>query len=318
MKKTLLICALTLCLLLSACGSPKSAKTLTIAIQYGVAYAPLEWMKQEGLLERALPDVSIQWKQLGGPMPIREGMLAGEIDIGCMGVGPVLIGIDQGMPWRYCAALSANEVAFVVSDSNIHSLADLTFSQRIAVLSPGCTQHILLCMAAEQQLGNPLALENQLVSLSHPDAMTALLSGGEVVMHISCPPYTDMELESGMHTILTGEEVMGKPFTFISCVAMERFHDQQPALYDAFLACLNQAFEAINADLPAAAARLASVYGLSEDELLLQMSRGGTIYGGALSGVDELAAAMAEMGLIQEVPTRERYAFPDVRVEGRP
>ena len=104
------------------------------------------------------------------------------------------------------------------------------------------------------------------------------------------------------------------PDTFIVC---KKFNINI-LIYFIIVICLNQAFEAINADLPAAAARLASVYGLSEDELLLQMSRGGTIYGGALSGVDELAAAMAEMGLIQEVPTRERYAFPDVRVEGRP
>ncbi|MEF9879292.1 MAG: ABC transporter substrate-binding protein [Clostridia bacterium] len=315
MKRFLLL-LLTLLwpLCLTAC-TPAPKNKVTIAIQYGVAYAPVELMRMNGTLERALPDYTIEWKQLGGPVPIREGMLAGEIDLGCMGIGPVLIGIDQGMPWRYCAALSSNEVAFVVNKPSIKTLADIEPKDRIAILSPGCTQHILLCMAAKEQLGNALALDGQLVSLSHPDALSAMLAGGEVVMHVSCPPYTDLELQNGMTTLFTGEDLMGGPFTFISCVAMEKFHDQSPEAYQAFLTCLHQAVDELNADLPKAAQQLASVYGLSDAELYAQMSRHGTIYGGALRGIDKLAQAMAELGFLKAAPTRERYAFAGVPVE---
>ena len=90
------LCLALAALLISGCSAP-AKKTLTIAEQFGIAYAPLQVMKQEGTLEKALPGVTIQWVQMGGPTAIREGMLAGQIDVGFMGIGPMLIGVDTGM-----------------------------------------------------------------------------------------------------------------------------------------------------------------------------------------------------------------------------
>ncbi len=309
----LLLCVLLLLPLLSACGTKEKTK-LTIAEQFGIAYAPIQVMKDEGLLKKALPDVEVEWVQLGGPTAIREGMLAGDIDIGFMGIGPMLLGVDTGMEWKCFSALSANEVSFVTNREDIQSLADITPEDRIAILSPGCTQHILLCMAAEQQFGDPEYFDKQLVSLSHPDALSAMLAGGEIVLHITTPPYADLELENGMHKILTGQEVMGGSFTFICGVANTGLYEKQRNVYDAFLQCLGESIEEINADLPAAAAKLAPVYGIEESMLLSAMSYGGTIYSTKLSGVDKLAEAMVEMGLLTKAPTAEEYAFPDVEV----
>ena len=277
-----------LLIFVGGCGREKE-KTLRIAEQFGVAYAPLQVMKDEGLLEKALPGYTIEWVQMGGPTAIREGMLAGDIDIGFMGIGPMLIGVDTGMDWKCFTALSANEVSFITNRDDIQSLSDIRPSDRIAILSPGCTQHILLCMAAERQLGDLNAFDNQLVSLSHPDGVSAMLAGGEIVLHVTTPPYADLELESGMHKILTGQEVMGGPFTFICGVADEDLYNGDREAYDAFRACLAEAIDSINADLPAAAAALAPVYGVDEEMLLSEMSYNGTIYSTALSGVDAFA-----------------------------
>ena len=76
-------------------------------------------MKEDRLLEAALPDVDIRWVQLGGPTAIREGMLSGDIDVGFMGIGPMLIGVDTGMPWKCFTALSGNEVAFITNKARI-------------------------------------------------------------------------------------------------------------------------------------------------------------------------------------------------------
>ncbi len=312
-RMALLFCVLLLLPLLSACGTKEKTK-LTIAEQFGIAYAPIQVMKDEGLLEKALPDVEVEWVQLGGPTAIREGMLAGDIDIGFMGIGPMLLGVDTGMEWKCFSALSANEVSFVTNREDIQSLADITPEDRIAILSPGCTQHILLCMAAEQQFGDPEYFDKQLVSLSHPDAMSAMLAGGEIVLHITTPPYADLELENGMHKILTGQEVMGSSFTFICGVANTGLYEEHRTVYDAFLTCLDESIGEINADLPAAAAKLAPVYGVEESMLLSAMCYGGTIYGTKLNGVDKLAAAMVEMGLLTKAPSAEEYAFPGVEV----
>ncbi len=315
MKKKLLLC---LCLLLAAallagCGSAPKA-TLTIAEQFGIAYAPLQIMKEDRLLEAALPDVDIKWVQLGGPTAIREGMLSGEIDVGFMGIGPMLMGVDTGMPWKCFTALSANEVAFITNKAHIRTLADLTPADRIAVLAPGSTQHILLCMAAEQAQLGATAFDTRLVSLSHPDAMSAMLANGEIALHITTPPYTDLEVQSGMRRILTGLDVMGGPFTFICGVATTRLHDSRPAVYQALRQCLTQTIEQMNADLPAAAHRLAPVYAVDEKMLLAEMQYQGSIYGTALQGVDAFAQAMARLGLLSSAPGSQAYAFEGVEV----
>ena len=67
---------------LSAGCKKQEQESIGIAEQFGIAYAPLQIMKEKGFLERRLPGVQINWKQFGGPTGIREGMLNGEIDFG--------------------------------------------------------------------------------------------------------------------------------------------------------------------------------------------------------------------------------------------
>ncbi len=314
MKKgfILLLSALSLLLPLSGCSGKADTGVLNIAEQFGIAYAPLQIMKEQHLLEERLPGVQINWKQFGGPTAIREGMLAGEVDFGFMGPAPVLMGIDNGMEWKYATGISFNEMAIVVNRPEIQSLQDFTPEDRIAVLSPACTQHVLLCMAAEQEFGDPGYFDNQLVSLSHPDAMNALMSGTEVSAHVATPPYIGMELDEGLHAILTGEEIMGGPFTFITGVAMERFYDERPEQYKAFIAALDEAIAFINDNMDEAVRLLAPVYGIPEDELKAQMTYNGTIYSNRLEGIEKLSDAMQRMGFTKESPRFEDIVFPNV------
>ena len=306
-----LLLASLLALALCGCGQ-QEPPSIGIAEQYGIAYAPLTIMKEKGFLEQELPDVAIRWQQFGGPTAIRESMLNGDVDFGFMGVAPVLIGIDNGMEWKYAAGISSNEVAIVTSRPEIKTLADFTGEDRIAILSPGCTQHILLCMLAEQQLGDPMALDGQLVSMSHPDALQALLSGTEITAHVATPPYLQQELEAGMSVMATGEEIMGRPFTFISCVAMTQFYEEHRELYDGFIRALERSIEYLNQNMEECVRILAPVYGISEEALLEQMTYNGTIYSSRLEGVPELSAAMQQMGLTRGNPALETIVFDNV------
>lgn len=303
-----LAAVLVLLLLFSFCGCGEKEKTtLNIAQQFGIAYAPLNIMEQLGMLEEKLPDVEINWKQFGGPTAIREAMLAGEVDFGFMGIAPVMIGYDNGMEWRYATGISANQVALVTDKEGVNSLTDFTSQDRIAILSPGCTQHILLCMLCKQQLGDYMAMDNQLVSMSHPDAMNALMSNTEVSAHFATPPYLQEELKTGMHIIADGEDIAGAQFTFISGVAMEKFYEEEPELYAAFIETLNEAIAYINENTEEAIRILAPLYGLSEAELKEQMSYGGTIYSSDLCGVEPIKEAMHDMGFL-----KENYDYKDL------
>lgn len=286
--------------------------TFRIAEQYGIAYAPLNLMQEMGWLEEKLPGITIEWKKFGGPTAIREAMLSGEVDFGFMGVSPVLIGISNGMDWKYATGISMNQVALVTDKPELKSLADFTKQDKIVVLSPGCTQHILLCMLAREQLGDPMAMDAQIVSMSHPDGMNALMSETEVSAHFVTPPYLQEELKQGMHIIADGEELVGGQFTFISGVAMTKFHEDYPELYDTFIETLNESIDYINNNMDEVIKILSPVYGITEEELREQMSYGGTIYSGDLQGVETIKTAMYEMGFISENYSYEDIIFDNV------
>lgn len=305
-KKGALLLMVVLCFCICGCGK-KVKTTFSIAEQFGIAYAPLNLMQEMGWLEEKLPGITIEWKKFGGPTAIREAMLSGEVDFGFMGVSPVLIGITNGMDWKYATGISMNQVALVTDKPELKSLADFTKQDKIVVLSPGCTQHILLCMLAREQLGDPMAMDAQIVSMSHPDGMNALMSETEVSAHFVTPPYLQEELKQGMHIIADGEELVGGQFTFISGVAMTKFHDEYPELYDTFIETLNESIDYINNNMEEAIGILAPIYGITEEELREQMSYGGTIYSGELQGVEKIKTAMYEMGFISE-----NYDYKDI------
>jgi NitT/TauT family transport system substrate-binding protein len=309
----LLVLFLTTLLVFSGCGSGGSGQEdpveIRIAEQFGIAYAPLQIMREQGLLEKELPGVQVSWKQYGGPTPIREAMLAGEVDFGFMGPAPVLVGIDNGMEWKYATGISFNQVALVTDQKDIRSLKDFKDHHRIAILSPGATQHILLSIASDQVFGNPNQFDNQIVSLSHPDAMDALMADTEIVAHFSTPPYLDRELEAGMHIITTGEEIMGQPFTFITGVSPVSFYEEHPAEYEAILRALNQAIDYINNNLDEAVELLAPIYGIDEEALREQMTYRGTIYSNELTGLDKLAKEMYRIGFLKNPIRFEDVVF---------
>ncbi len=313
-KKTagvLLTLVFTACLMFAGCGK-KEKTSLYIAEQFGIAYAPLNLMRELGTLEEKLPDIDIEWKQFGGPTAIREAMLSGDVDFGFMGIGPVLVGIDNGMEWKYATGISANQVALVTDKENVHSLKDFTEQDRIAILNPGCTQHILLCMLAKEQLGDAMAMDDRLVSMSHPDSMNALIADTEISAHFATPPYIQEELSHGMHIIADGEDIAGGQFTFISGVAMTEFYETYPELYNTFIETLNESIDYINNNTEEAVKLLAPLYGLTEEALLEQMSYGGTIYTNRLQGVEPIKKAMHELGFLKENYAHEEITHPNV------
>lgn len=317
MKKQLLIflSILTLAVFsLSGCSAKeeKEAEVFTIAEQFGIAYAPLNIMKEKGILEAKLPNVTIEWNQFGGPTAIREGMLNGEIDFGFMGICPVLIGIDNGMEWKYATGISSNQVAIVTDREDLQSLSDFTPEDKIAILSPGCTQHVLLCMLAQKELSDARCLDSQTVSMTHPDAANALISDTEIAAHVATPPYVQEELAHGMHIIADGEDIVGEPFTFISGVTMIDFYENHRDWYDAFMEALEESIDYINNNKAEAAALLAPAYGITEEELLEQMNYNGTIYSTELTGIEKISQAMAEMGFIKEAPAFKDIIFDNV------
>jgi NitT/TauT family transport system substrate-binding protein len=296
-------------LLLTAAGTGVFSKTtqrsgkIAIAEQYGLAYAPLQVMKELRLLEKEYPGIRVQWRQLGNTAAIREAMVAGEIDAGFMAIPPFLIGFDKGMDWKIASGLSESPVILLTNQARIKSIRDFGVKDRVALPQPGSIQHILLAMACDKEWGDPKRLDNLLVTLAHPDGMNALLAGKEITAHFTTPPYLNRELEQpGIRRILDGREAMGTGFTFVVGVTTKSLYEKRNKEYRAFCAALNQAIGYVRRNPEKTAKLLTGQYKIPVVELEKLLTAPGNEYTTKIRGVERFAGFMVKAGYLSKMP----------------
>lgn len=298
---------ITVLLSMVACSdqgpSNKTKYQITIAQQYGLPYAPLQVVKELGLIEKNLVGVKVNWKQLGNTAAIREAMLAGELDAGFVAIPPFLIGWDKDMDWRIACGLSTSPVGLVTYRDDIQSIKDFTTKDRIALPQPGSIQHILLSMACEKLFNDSQKLDNLLVTMAHPDGMNALLARREVTAHFTTPPYLFRELESeGMKQILDGQDAMGEEFTFIVGVTTVQLYKDKPEVYKAFTESIGEAIEYMNDKPEQTAAMLATAFDMEQSEVTKYLNHPKMKYSLEVRGVMTFAEFMQRNGYISKSP----------------
>ena len=303
-KYILIIIIISLSLfIISGCeGTDQSnQKSITIAEQYGLAYAPVQLVKELELLKKEDSDLKVEWKQLSNTTSIRESMLAGEVDIAFMAIPPFLIAKDKGMEWKIISGLSESPLALMSNRDYINSLSDFKAEDKIALPQPGSIQHILLSMAAQRKFKETDKFDDQLLTMNHPDAMNALLAGREVSAHFASPPYLFLESkEAGIKKILSGSEAFGGDFTFIIGVSTEEFYQQQSENYILFLKALREAIEFIEQNPAEASELLADNYDLSQTEMEEYLTWPGMEFTTEIKGLEEFLAFMTTEGYLEK------------------
>lgn len=281
--------------------SSKDKLTIRIVEQYGLAYAPLQIMKDKKILEKNSPGTKIEWKQVSNTAAIREAMVANQVDVGFMAIPPFLIGWDRGMEWRIATGLSSMPLGLVTYKNNIQSIKDFTMDDRIVLPQPGSVQHILLSMACEKEFGDPHKLDDLMVTMSHPDGMNALLIKKDITSHFTSPPYLFKELEDkDVHEILTGKEAMGKDFTFIIGATTKEFHENNLEGYNAFIKSVDEAIRFIKENPDESSEILAKEYDLPKDEVLRYITNKEIDYSNEIKGVSEFAQFMAKNNFLSK------------------
>ncbi len=195
---------------------------LTIAYQPGVGYAPLIIIKQQRTIEKQFPGTKIDWKVLASGAAITNGVIAGDIDLGATGVGPLLVGWARGVGWKFLTTLEDGDLWLMAKDPKIKTLADLK-GKRIALPAPTSIQAVILQKAAKEKLGDAHALDSTFVSLDHPDGVAALLNG-QIQAHMTSPPFQFIEKEKGAHVVAHSSTFFGK-HTFLGVVMTQKFYD---------------------------------------------------------------------------------------------
>ncbi|HEV8438244.1 MAG TPA: ABC transporter substrate-binding protein [Methylomirabilota bacterium] len=290
-------------------ANAQESKQLRIVKQPGLAYLQLIVMREQKLLDKRLPGVEIEWRQLTSGPVIRDAMIAGQMDIGSGGLGPFIQAIDKGLDWKTLGALNEMPLYLNCARGDIKSLKDLKPGDRIAMPAIGSIQHVVLQMQAEKELGNPKALNQQVVAMSHPDGTAAILSKREITCHLSSAPFQYEQLrDAGIHKVFDSYQAVGGPHTFNLTWASEKWIKSNPRLAQAFMDAMKEATSFI-ASKPAEAAQLyvASEKSKSTPEQILEiMKQEGIKYTMTPSGLVKFATFMQKIGMIKTVPASWR------------
>lgn len=233
--------------------------SIKIAEQYGISFLPLHVIRDQKLIEKygqkAGIEIAVEWAKFGGGATVNDALLSGSVDIAAAGIGPVLTIWDRtkgSADVKGIAALGSLPFHLVTNNEKVKTLKDFTKQDKIAVPSVGVSvQSRTLQIAAEKEfgVGNHKALDDITVSLAHPDAVTALLSGStEITGHFASAPFQYQELANPkVHKVLSSYDVLGGRATSNVVYGTAKFRADNPKTYQAFVSALRGAVDWINA-----------------------------------------------------------------------
>lgn len=252
---TTTIAAAALALSTFAGSAHAEASSIRISHGYGILYLPIMVMRDQQLIEKqakkmGLGDVKAVWLTLDGGNVINDAMLAGNLDVAGTGA-PGFVTLwskAQGIPRSEViglGALSTSSLWLNTNNPNVKSLKDFTAKDKIAI--PGIKTSlsaVVLQMAAAKAFGaeNYAKLDPLTVSLSHPDAVGALLSGKtEITAHFTSPPFSYQEAKDPKITrVLNSSDLLGN-ITLDVVFAPKHFTESNPKLTAAFMAAQEEA-----------------------------------------------------------------------------
>jgi NitT/TauT family transport system substrate-binding protein len=239
---------------------------IRIAEQFGVVYLLLYVARDQHFIEaegrKQGLDIHVDWTRLSGGAEINNALLAGAIDIGGAGVGPLLTIWDRThgrQNVKGVASLGDLPYYLVTTDPAVKSIDQFSARDRIAV--PATTvsvQSRILEMAAAKAWGDAHydQLDKLTVTLAHPDATAAIIAGKtEIDSHFGNPPFQEQELASNpqAHIVLNSYDVLGGPASATVLYTTQKFHDENPKTYQAFVAAIADAAKFASANPEAAA-----------------------------------------------------------------
>jgi NitT/TauT family transport system substrate-binding protein len=283
-------------------GAIKAPDSLVIAYQPGIGYAPLLIMKQEKWIETDFPGTRVEYKLLSNGDAIRDGIIAGQIQVGSGGVGPFLVGWAKGVGYQLIASMDKMDLWLNVKDSNIKSVKDLKPGMKVASPAIDSIQAVAFRKEVENQFGDAHHLDSALVAMSHPDGLQNLIAGS-IAAHYTSPPFQFQEVDRGAHTIARSYDAFG-PSTFNSVFTSQKFYEQYRQFVEKFYGYLQKAEQMIKSDPAGAASVVAAADGKPEiaDTYRGWMTHEGVSYDTTPGGFLKYADFMKKIGFIDRTP----------------
>ncbi|MEU8655936.1 taurine ABC transporter substrate-binding protein [Actinoplanes philippinensis] len=280
MKKLLaVVVSVALAGALAACGNGAASggadpaeKSIRIAYQ---AFPSGDLIvKNQGLLEKALPDYKITWTKFDSGASINTAFVAGSLDIAAIGSSPVARGLSAplNIPYQVAFVLDVagdNEALVARNESGVADVASLR-GRKVATPFASTAHYSLL--AALEKAG---LKESDLTIVDlEPQDILAAWTRGDIDAAYSWLPSLD-ELKKTGKVLVTSRELAagGKPTLDLGVVSTA-FATAHPEAVDAWRKVEAQALTVIATDPDTAGKAVGAELNLSADEAEAQLSQG--------------------------------------------
>ena len=134
---------------------------------------------------------------------LMTAMASGDVDVGYVGITPVLSSIEKGVPVKVISAAQTEGSGIVVAkDSGINSVSDLA-GKKIATPGEASIQHMLLTYYLTQ---NGMSINDVKVSAMKVPSMNDALRTGKIDGMITFEPYVTIAKENGAKELVDSSE----------------------------------------------------------------------------------------------------------------
>jgi NitT/TauT family transport system substrate-binding protein len=323
------ITAAVLLLLCIGCGGRAANEIRIPRGAGGVGFLPLLIMEKHRLIEKhaadaGIGDLTVRWVDLGGPSVVNDALLSGAADYAAAGPPAMLTLWDRtrdSIGVAGVAAMTSLPMYLNTNASHLKTVDDLREGDKIAVTAIKVSiPAIVMQMYAARKYGANEAtrFDRYTVSMTHPDAVVAMLSGAAgISAHFASPPFHQRERrDAKIRTIMTSDEVMGGSTTFTMLSTTKKFRAENPDVYNAVLKALDEANSRIAADPKSAAEILLASTpssGFSVDETIAMLTDPAVKFTTTPENVGKYADFMHQIGSVTQRPgSWKDVFFPEI------
>lgn len=229
-------------------------KKINIASQFGLAYLPIMIMKDQKLFEAELEkngikDVEPNYITFPTGAAMNDAVISGAAHFAVSGI-PAFATIwsktlNTKNAVRAAAAVMSEPLVLTTRDPKIKSISDYKEGNKIALGGVKVSiQAVTLQMAVAAKYGinNFDKLDHLTTTLSQGDGMVAIMSGTEIDSHFTSAPFHLLELQRpDIREVLNSYNIVGKNHTSVLLWSGVAFHDENPKIFDAFMAAFYKA-----------------------------------------------------------------------------
>lgn len=270
--------------------------------------------------EAGVPDLFVRWVDLGGPSVVNDALLSGAADYAAAGPPAMLTLWDRtrdSLGVAGAAAMTSLPMYLNTHADHLRTIDDLREGDKIAVTAIKVSiPALVMQMYAARKYGaaDATRFDRYTVSMTHPDAVIALLSGAAgISAHFASPPFHQRERKDPrIRTIMTSDEVMGGSTTFTMLSTTKRFRDENPVIYRAVIRALEDANARIEASPREAAEILMASTpdsGFTVEETVAMLEDPAVTFTTTPENVHTYAKFMHDIGSISQRPASWKDVF---------